>query len=159
MSLSVYDPIKNCFVLAPMKPEIINAFHPDYVKTYHPELLSDMRVSAKKEEAGKNVSKYLNKRRETEPSHGTIFGLSDKEVSLKPKKMMTKPAHVHRPKQKLEDALKPTEFHIYQKAGAPKKTQSQIMSEFVAKRRKADKNYGTALPNSKNIPKIKPEEV
>jgi len=104
MSLSVYDPIKNCFVLKPMQPEIINAFHPDYVKTHMPEFMTAVRIDAKKEEAGKGVSKYLNKRRETEPSHGTIFGISDKEASMSPKQMM----------------LKRTEFHTYSKAGMPK---------------------------------------
>lgn len=103
MNLSIYDPRKGCFVLNPNE-FLINAFHPDYVKTHMPEFLSEVRTSAKKEEAGKGVSKYLDKRRETEPSHGTFFGMSDKEASMSPKEMM----------------LKPTEFHIYQKAGMPK---------------------------------------
>ena len=159
MTLSIYDPIKNCFVLKPMQPEIINAFHPDFVKTHMPEFLSSVRTNNVKEEAGKNVTKYIEKRRKTQPSHGTVFGLSDKETSIKPVKMMTTPSHMHRPKQTLEELLKPTEFHIYNKAGAPKQTRSQMMSAIVAKKRKADKNYGTALPNSVNIPKIKPEEL
>jgi len=36
MSLSTYDPIKGCFVLAPMTQETINAFHPDYIKVNSP---------------------------------------------------------------------------------------------------------------------------
>ena len=105
MNLSIYDPRKGCFVLNPKQfPTTINAFHPDYIDTYHPEFRSEVRTSARQEEAGKNVSKYLDKRRETEPSHGTFFGMSDKEASMSPKEMM----------------LKPTEFHIYQRAGMPK---------------------------------------
>jgi hypothetical protein len=87
-----------------MKTETVNAFHPDYVKTHMPEFMTAVRIDAKKEEAGKGVSKYLNKRRETEPSHGTIFGISGKEASMSPKEMM----------------LKPTEYHTYSKAGMPK---------------------------------------
>jgi hypothetical protein len=40
-----------------MTKEIINAFHPDYVKTYHPELLSDIRLEARQTENGKKVAK------------------------------------------------------------------------------------------------------
>lgn len=46
MTLSIYDPTKGCFVLKPIQPPIINAFHPDYVKTYMPEFLSDLRVES-----------------------------------------------------------------------------------------------------------------
>jgi hypothetical protein len=105
MSLSIYDPTRGCFILNPSQfPTIINAFHPDYVKTHMPQFLTDVRTSARQEEAGKSVRKYLDKRRETEPSHGTFFGMSDKEASMSPKEMM----------------LKPTEFHTYSKAGMPK---------------------------------------
>jgi hypothetical protein len=103
MNLSIYDPSKGCFVLNPNE-FLINAFHPDYVKTHMPQFLTEVRTSARQEEAGKNVRNYLDKRRETEPSHGTFFGMSDKEASMSPKEML----------------LKPTEFHVYQRAGMPK---------------------------------------
>jgi len=45
MTLSVYDPKKKCRVLNP-KAFVINAFHPDYVKTYMPEFLSSIRLEA-----------------------------------------------------------------------------------------------------------------
>lgn len=64
----------------------INAFHPDYVKTYMKEFIADIRGENKSKEASKNLSKYVTKKKKTSPSHGTIFGIS-------------KPAHVHRPKQ------------------------------------------------------------
>jgi hypothetical protein len=113
MSLSIYDPIKGCNVLNPDK-FIINAFHPDYVKTYMPEFLSSIRTDSIQKENGRNVSKYVDKFRETKPSHGTVFGITEKSLSIEPKKMMTRPAHVHRP------SLAPTEFHIFNKAGMPK---------------------------------------
>jgi hypothetical protein len=103
MTLSIYDPRKGCNVLNPNE-FLINAFHPDYVKTHMPQFMTDVRTSARQEEAGKSVRNYLDKRRETEPSHGTLFGISDKEASMSPKEMM----------------LKRTEFHTYSKAGVPK---------------------------------------
>ena len=72
-----------------MKPEqqpIINAFHPDYVKTYMPELLSTIKTEAQMKANGEKVAKTT------------------------PMKM-----HILRPK------LEPTDFHIYNKAGMPKK--------------------------------------
>jgi len=93
MSLSIYDPIKGCFVLKPEQPPIINAFHPDYVKTHMPEFLSSIRIEAKMKANGENVAKTT------------------------PMKMHPiRPAHLHRPN------LAPTDFHIYQKAGMPKGT-------------------------------------
>ena len=62
----------------------INAFHKDFVKTYMPEFLSDMKIEARHKEAGKNLTKYVNKHRKDKPHHGTIFGISEKVVSVKP---------------------------------------------------------------------------
>ena len=36
-----------------MTKEIINAFHPDYVKTYHPDLLTGIKSEAKQVENGR----------------------------------------------------------------------------------------------------------
>lgn len=139
MSLSIYDPEKGCFILNPKEfAPVINAFHPDYVKTHMPEFVTSIRTTSMQQEAGRNVAKYLDNRRKDDPSHGTMFGLSkDKDPSIDPKEMMTaqRPPHMHR------------------------RTQSQVMSSIVAKKRKENKNYGTALRNSKNIPSIKPEEI
>lgn len=103
MTLSVYDPIKNCFVLKQPKPTI-NAFHPDYMKTYHPTFFNDMRVAQRDKNSGDRMAKHVEKVRKTNPSHGTLFGITDKAISVAPKEMM----------------LKVKEFHIYNKAGMPK---------------------------------------
>lgn len=118
----------------------INAFHPDYIKTYHPEFLTDLRVESRMKTNGQNLSKHVDKKRQTTPSHGTVFGISAKVTSVTPIGM-----------------LQIKEFHIYQKAGMPKKTRSQLMTEIVAKKLQSDKNYGTVLRNSKNIPKNIPK--
>ena len=47
MNLTTFDPEKGCQVLNPEAfAPIINAFHPDYVKTYMPEFLSGIRLEA-----------------------------------------------------------------------------------------------------------------
>lgn len=47
MSLTVYDSTKGCQVLNPEHfTPVINAFHPDYVKTYMPEFLSGIRTES-----------------------------------------------------------------------------------------------------------------
>jgi len=130
--------------------EVINAFHPDYVKTYMPNFMTDIRTESRQTKNGQMLSQYVDNTRKTKPSHGTVFGISNKVTSV------TVPSHMHRAKIKMV-STSVTEFHIYQKAGAQKKTQSQIMTEIVAKKRQTNKNWGTALPSSKNIPKIIPK--
>ena len=107
----------------------INAFHPAYVATHMPEFLTNLRTESRQTKAGQTLTQYVDKTRETKPSHGTLFGISSKVTSVKV------PTHLHRP---------------------PAKTRSQMMSELVAKKRKTNKNYGTALPESKNIPQAMP---
>lgn len=73
-----------------MSKQIINAFHPDYVRTYAPEILSELRVLGAQTQAGKTLSGYVEKRRKSHPSHGTVFGISKKVTSVEPKKMLTR---------------------------------------------------------------------
>lgn len=92
MSLTVYDPEKKCQVLNPEQfTPVINAFHPDYVKTYMPEFLSSIRFEEKQKANGLNVAKKTPMK-----MHSVV------------------PAHKHRP----STAVK--EFHIFNKAGLPK---------------------------------------
>lgn len=147
MSLSVYDPVKNCFVLKVMDKPVINAFHPDYMKVHEPSFMKEFRTFEANRQAAATLSAHVEVKRKTKPSHGTLFGISDKVSNahdMKPKQMMKKPS------------LEPKEFHVYNKAGAPK-TRSELMSAIVAKKRKEKENYGTALHNSKNIPKKRPK--
>lgn len=46
-SLSTFSSELGCQVLDPSqfnKPEVINAFHPDYMKTYHPDFTKEFRT-------------------------------------------------------------------------------------------------------------------
>ena len=102
---------------------MINAFHPDYMKTHEPKFMDDLRTHEARRAASETLSKHVTKVRKTKPTHGTVFGIERRE------------------------------FHIYARA----KTRSQMMSEIVAKKRISNKNYGTALPGSANIPKVMPK--
>lgn len=68
----------------------VNAFHPDYMKTYEPNFMKDFRTFEANRQAAATLTKHVEKVRKTKPSHGTVFGISDKPVSLQPKKMMVK---------------------------------------------------------------------
>lgn len=74
---------------------IINAFHPDYMKTYHPNFWKDF---IRNTVISKNTTEAVTKLREKRPTHGTMFGISEKSVSTKP-----------------------LDFLIYSRAGMPKK--------------------------------------
>jgi hypothetical protein len=101
--LSIYDPIKGCFVLKPMTEPIINAFHPDYVKTYMPEFLTGMQQDAQRIEAGKTLSKHVTEKRKTDPLHGFVHGVSK---AAKPLKV----------------DIAPREFYVFSKAGTANTT-------------------------------------
>ena len=88
---------------------IINAFHPDYVKTYHPNLMNDLRIESRQTKNGQAMTKHVAKVRETNPSHGTVFGISNKVAPT--------PSHVHRAKSV---SLELKQFHVYAKAGPVK---------------------------------------
>jgi len=109
----------------------VNAFHPEYMKTHEPNFMKDFRTHEANRNAAAAVSSYVTRQRKVKPSHGTLFGISDKVTSV------TTPLHVHRPKSliktkaeqsktmnevrnELIDKLKPTPYLTYSRAGAPK---------------------------------------
>ena len=104
MSLSVWSEEKNCFVLAPMKKEVINAFHPMYVKTHEPDLMKHFRLASAGKKASMTLSDHVEEMRKVDPAHGYL-GISKTPREMKPPKMMKRPS------------LKPKEFHVYAKAG------------------------------------------
>ena len=106
MSLSIYDPQKGCFVLKQWKPETVNAFHPDYVKTHMPDLMKEFRtIQANQEE---RASKAPRK-------HVKVFTpkAPNTHIRSKANQRMTM-AEV------TEELLKKTTFHIYSKARSSK---------------------------------------
>ena len=71
----------------------MNAFHPDFIHTYHADLIASTRASSKGSQA---ATVFAEKQRQKDPNFGTIKGLAP-------------------------DFLKPKEFNVYAKAIAPKK--------------------------------------
>ena len=58
------------------KKVLINAFHPDYVKTYHPDFIEYFRLLTIQKRNGESMTRFVNKARKTNKNHGTIHGLS-----------------------------------------------------------------------------------
>lgn len=59
----------------------MNAFHPDYMRTFYPNFWNSAAVLAKK---SRTMTEIVANTRKTNPSHGTISGFSKTRVSLKP---------------------------------------------------------------------------
>jgi len=91
-----------------------------------------LRLESKQTKAGQTLSQHVETKRKTSPSHGTIHGISKNPL----------PLHQMRPKEMMV-----------------RRTQSQIMSAIAIKKRAESTNWGTVLPNSKNIPKVRPEQI
>lgn len=96
MTLSIYDPIKGQFVLNP-KEFVINAFHPDYVKTYHPELLSNIRLESTQKANGEAAGAKAKASKESKNTAAFTVNTKSKKVDL---------------------AVK--QYHTFAKAGLPK---------------------------------------
>jgi hypothetical protein len=73
----------------------MNAFHPDYIKTYYPDFMKDQIMSTKGKIA---MAEVTRKKRLANPDHG--------KVNYVPKATPV--------------SLKPLEFMIYSRAGMPK---------------------------------------
>ena len=73
----------------------MNAFHPDYIKTYYPDLLKEQIISSK---GKKSMEDVMRKKRLENADYG--------KVQRTPKATLV--------------SLKPLEFMYYSRAGAPK---------------------------------------
>lgn len=72
---------------------MINAFHPEYMKTYEPNFWKSIFVNEGKSKA---MSEIVSSVRQKNPKHGTLLGISSKPTPV---------------------SLKPLDFMIYSKAG------------------------------------------
>jgi hypothetical protein len=73
----------------------MNAFHPDFIKTYYPDLLKEQIISSK---GKKSMEEVMRKKRLENADYGKV-------------QRIPKATPV---------SLKPLEFMIYSRAGAPK---------------------------------------
>lgn len=56
--------------------KIINAFHPDFMKTHMPNFMNEFRTADARRQAAETLSGYVTEKRKVTPSHGKIEGLS-----------------------------------------------------------------------------------
>jgi hypothetical protein len=76
---------------------MVNAFHPDYIKTHEPKLMKSFRTIEANRQAAETLTKHVAKKRKTDPLHGFLHGI-----------------------QKARPSIDVKPFHIYSKAGMPK---------------------------------------
>ena len=56
---------------------LINAFHPDYVKTYNPEFIEYFRQLTTQKKVSDTMTRFVNKARKTNKNYGTIHGVKE----------------------------------------------------------------------------------
>ena len=119
LSLSTFSSDLNCQVLDPAqfnKPEVINAFHPDYMKTYHPDFTKEFRTVE-----ANQVERDAIKR--AKPKSNSKFTRKDlrakKPTPILTKKEQSKPMSEIRAEldAKKKAMLEPRMYTTYSKAG------------------------------------------
>ena len=55
---------------------MINAFHPDYLKTHEPNFMKSFRTHDANQRAAETLAKHVAKKREVEPTYGYVHGVS-----------------------------------------------------------------------------------
>ena len=102
-----------------MEKTVINAFHPDYVKTYEPNLMQHFRTASAYKKASATLSDNVEEIRKTDPSYGYI-GLGKEPRDIKAPKMMKRKKPAAEITAELIERLKPRSYHTFAKAGTPK---------------------------------------
>lgn len=92
--------------------DVINAFHPDYVKTYMQDFTASIMVQNKHKLSSQHMAEYTEEMRKTNPSLGTIHHL------VQPLHVMRAP-EMMRPKKTTKQRvdLAPKEFKVFSRAG------------------------------------------
>jgi tRNA A-37 threonylcarbamoyl transferase component Bud32 len=87
---------------------LINAFHPDFMKTYYPDFTKEFRTT----EANQAERKINEPRKVIKPPRASVK-IPKTSINSKSQQRMTM-------EQVKEEILKRTNFYTYSKAGAPK---------------------------------------
>ena len=125
MSLSIFDPTQGCYVLNPKEfNPIINAFHPDYIKTYHPEFLATIRTESSQHANG--VINGGKSKATREAKSGKSVNTIDRfpktqSVQRTLEKAQSKAAL----EEKKRRILAVTEFHMFSQAGVANTTKKK----------------------------------
>ena len=72
---------------------MINAFHPEYMKTHEPDFMKSFRTTEANQRAADTLAKHVAKKRKLDPTYGYVHGVSKIPLEMRA-------------------------FHIYSKAGA-----------------------------------------
>lgn len=97
----------------------INAFHPDYIKTYHPEFLTTIRTESSQHAHGViNGGKSKAKRESVKGKNVNTINVFPKTQSVQ--RTLDKAQSKAALDEKKRKMLAVTEFHIFNKAGMPK---------------------------------------
>jgi hypothetical protein len=99
--------------------EVINAFHPDYIQTYHPEMMVAIKLESTQHangviNGGKSKATREHKQGKTV---NTINKFPKTESVQRTLEKAQSAASLEALKKKI---LAPTEFHMFSKAGMPK---------------------------------------
>lgn len=92
----------------------INAFHPDYMKTYHPDLLSSVRLESTQHANG--VINGAKSKATRENKHGNTVNSINVFPKTKPKTTV---------KERTEKILAVTNFYMFSKAGTANTTKTK----------------------------------
>lgn len=88
--------------------KVLNAFHPDYIKTYHPEFLSTVQTEPSQDSQGViNGGKSKAKRESVRGKNVASIGDFPKTQPVKSTKA-----------ERIQKILSVTEFYMFSKAGA-----------------------------------------
>lgn len=104
--------------------EVINAFHPDYVKTYHPELLSAIKLESTQHANGVIAGGKSKAKRES------VQGKNVNSINVFPKtQSVQRTLEKAQSKAALEERkrriLAVTDFHMFSKAGTANTTKKK----------------------------------
>jgi len=72
---------------------LINAFHPDYMKTHEPTFMQSFRTHEANRRAAETLAKHVSAKRKDNPAYGYVHGVSKIPLEMR-------------------------EFHVYSRAGA-----------------------------------------
>ena len=104
--------------------KVINAFHPDYIKTYHPEFMTSMRIASAQHAQG--VINGGKSKATRENKHGkTVNTINVFPKTQSVQRTMEKAKSRIDMEELKRKILAPTEFFTYSKAGTANTTKKK----------------------------------
>lgn len=108
--------------------EVINAFHPDYVKTFMPEFLSGIRLESTQHSNGVINGGKSKATREAKQGK-TVNSINTFPKTQSVQRMLEKAQSKAAMEEKKRKILAVTEFHMFSKAGTANTTKKKKKAE------------------------------